>query len=60
MRAARTAGALGVLTLLLGSLGAARADVVHPLPYDLLYVRAPYFGPARRLATASGPTRCGR
>jgi hypothetical protein len=23
----------------------ARADVVHPQPYDLLYVRAPYFGP---------------
>jgi hypothetical protein len=22
-----------------------RADVVHPQPYDLLYVRAPYFGP---------------
>ena len=24
----------------------ARADVVNPLPYDLVYVRAPYFGPA--------------
>lgn len=24
--------------------GAVRADVVHPLPYDLLYVRAPWFG----------------
>lgn len=28
----------------------ARADVVRPLPYDLLYVRAPYFG-----ATAASP-----
>jgi hypothetical protein len=28
--------------------GPAAADVVHPLPYDLLYVRAPYFGPAGR------------
>lgn len=26
----------------------ARADVVHPQPYDLLYVRAPYFGPEGR------------
>jgi hypothetical protein len=38
-----------VRTLLLALLaisiaGGARADTVHPLPYDLLYVRSPYFG----------------
>lgn len=27
------------------AVNAARADVVNPLPYDLVYVRAPYFGP---------------
>jgi hypothetical protein len=39
--------ALGLFFLCLAGLRAAplRADVVNPLPYDLLYVRAPYFGP---------------
>lgn len=39
----RRAAVLGVLAMLAGGSGL-RADVVHPLPYDLLYVRAPYFG----------------
>lgn len=34
--------ALGLLATLFA--GGVRADVVHPLPYDLLYVRAPWFG----------------
>ncbi|HSS75120.1 MAG TPA: hypothetical protein VLV54_00075, partial [Thermoanaerobaculia bacterium] len=32
------------LALLAGAAAPSRADVVHPLSYDLLYVRAPYFG----------------
>jgi hypothetical protein len=45
MRSFPGAFALSLLVLAL-SLGPAslRADVVNPLPYDLLYVRAPYFG----------------
>ena len=46
--------ALGLLATLFA--GGARADVVHPLPYDLLYVRAPWSGRARRPTAASGPT----
>jgi hypothetical protein len=37
-------GALALVLCLTGAAGV-RADVVHPLPYDLLYVRAPYRGP---------------
>ena len=55
--------ALGFLTVLLAAMllaGTVRADVVHPLPYDLLYVRAPYFGagvggPRQRLARHRAP-----
>lgn len=43
----RYAGLIGLLALFLGLGGTLRADVVRPLPYDLLYVRAPYFGEAR-------------
>jgi len=31
------------------------ADVVHPLPYDLLYVRAPYFGAGAAAANSAWP-----
>lgn len=34
-----------LLCLLLLPFAAARADSVNPLPYDLVYVRAPYYGP---------------
>ncbi len=33
----------------------AGADVVHPLPYDLLYVRAPYFGAGPEAANSVWP-----
>lgn len=33
-----------LLLFLLVTAAFARADVVNPLPYDLIYVRAPYFG----------------
>jgi len=42
-------GVLGAAACCFGS-GGAWADTVRPLPYDLLYVRAPYFG-----ATADRP-----
>src|SRR5262245_63356662 len=35
-------GALGLFLFLVADV--AVADVVHPLPYDLIYIRAPYFG----------------
>ena len=35
-------------TLALAGAASAHADVVVPQPYDLLYVRAPYFGPSGR------------
>ncbi len=42
----RSLRGLGIFALLswLAGIGAIRADVVQPLPYDLLYVRSPYFG----------------
>jgi Hydrazine synthase alpha subunit middle domain len=45
MRGCRGVFALSLLSLCLLGAGRAGADTVHPLPYDLLYVRAPYQGP---------------
>jgi hypothetical protein len=47
----------GALALLLASFPASPAisDVVHPLPYDLLYVRAPYFGADAASPNSSWP-----
>lgn len=42
----RRVGLLALLAMFLVA-GMGQADVVRPLPYDLLYVRAPYFGEAR-------------
>jgi glyoxylase-like metal-dependent hydrolase (beta-lactamase superfamily II) len=43
------------LAMLVGVSAASRADVVHPLPYDLLYVRAPYFGAGPEVANSVWP-----
>jgi hypothetical protein len=45
-------GALGCLALLAAG---ARADVVRPLPYDLLYVRTPYFGAGPEATNSAWP-----
>src|SRR5215203_2448381 len=51
----RRAVGLLALAMLLGSLAPAQADVVRPLPYDLLYVRAPYFGAGVEARNSSWP-----
>jgi hypothetical protein len=46
---------LGVAMLVLAGVTPSWADVVHPLPYDLLYVRAPYFGAGPEVANSAWP-----
>src|SRR3954453_23399018 len=46
---------VAALAILLAGVRPAAADAVHPLPYDLLYVRAPYFGSGPGAANSVWP-----
>ncbi len=49
------AAVLGLLAMLIPGAAPLRADVVRPLPYDLLYVRSPYFGAGTEAANSAWP-----